>query len=167
MNKKIMTSIVINAVLLTIGTVAYAQYGEGMMAPTYDNTGSQSSSQYNMGVSALNNKDYNQALEYFKQALKQDKNNADTMIMIGYTQVNLGNPDDAIASLKAALQIQPRSAKAREFLGEAYIRAAVQEMDTLNSYGDLGQEHLQKLGVYFTTTYENLVKCKFCSKQSN
>jgi len=102
------------------------------------------------------------ALGYFKQALRQDKNNADTLAMIGYTQVKLGKPDDAIASLKAALKIQPRSAKAREFLGEAYIRAAVQEMDVLNSYGDGGQDQLQKLNKYFTITYENLVKCKVC-----
>lgn len=170
MNKKILIVILMTALVWTLGTVAFAQYGEGLMAPSSGNPGygyRKDKSVYNLGVNALNSNDYTKALEYFQQALKQDKNNVDAMIMIGYTQVRLGNPDEAIASLKAALKTQPRSAKARQYLGEAYIRAAVQEMDILHSYGDAGQDQLQKLGVYFTTTYEKLVKCKYCTVPGN
>jgi len=158
------------AVLWIMGPLVYAEYGSGMTAPDSYNTGSQVSadvSVYNLGVNALNNNDYSKALGYFKQALKQDKNNINAMLMIGYTQVRLGDPDDAITNLKAVLKLQPRSAKAREYLGEAYIRAAVQEMDTLNSYGEAGKDPLQKLGAYFTTTYENLIKCKYCTVPDN
>ncbi|MDD5491488.1 MAG: tetratricopeptide repeat protein [bacterium] len=171
MNKKMMIVILTGAVLCIISTVSLAQYGEGLTVPTSENPDYQPPSKeisiYNLGINALSNNDYDQALEYFMKALKQDKNNADAMIMIGYTQIQLANPDDAIANLQAALKIQPRSAKARQYLGEAYIRAAVQEMDILNSYGEDGQDQLQDLGVYFTTTYENLIKCKYCTVPAN
>ena len=59
---------------------------------------------YNLGISALSNNDYGKALAYFKEALEQDKNSADALMMIGYTQTRLGNPDDAIVNLKAVLK---------------------------------------------------------------
>ncbi|MDD5259496.1 MAG: tetratricopeptide repeat protein [bacterium] len=165
MNKKTVVLIFIISVLLVVVKMAQAENEKRIINPVSPDTRYQSL--YNLGISALSNNDYSKALAYFKQALEQDKNSADALMMIGYTQTRLGNPNDAIINLKAVLKSQPNSAKARQYLGEAYIRAAVQEMDILNSYGDKGQDQLQNLGRYFITTYEQLIKCEYCPVKTN
>lgn len=165
MNKKIVALVIIISVLLVIFNMAQAQNEKRIINPVSHDTRYQKV--YNLGVRALSNNDFSKALAYFKQALEQDKNSADALMMIGYTQTRLGNPDDAIVNLKTALKMQPNSAKNRQYLGEAYLRAAVQEMDILNSYGDKGRDQLQNLGRYFIDTYEKLIKCDYCPVKNN
>lgn len=165
MNIRIFPLILVTMVLLGAGTLASAQYGGEAMPPAPDfspSPPSPGSDAFNQGVEAFKYKRYDKALEYFQQALKKDKNNPDIMVRIASTQVEMGLYEEAIDNYRKALKLKPIFPKGRELLGEAYIRAAVREMDVLQSYGVQGQDQLQNLNLYFTNTYENLIKCKVC-----
>ncbi len=165
MNIKIVSLSLATMLFLGTGMLAQAQYGDGPPPPAADFSSPEPSAGttiYNQGIQAFKYKSYDKALGYFKRALKNDKNNPDILVMVANTQVELGLYDEAIDNYRKALKIKPVFPKGRELLGEAYIRAAVQEMDTLKSYGTSGQDQLQQLNLYFTNTYENLIKCKVC-----
>jgi tetratricopeptide (TPR) repeat protein len=106
---------------------------------------SHAASLYDRGFAASSNKDYQKALELFEQALKEDSNNPDILNMLAHTQRKLGMTDEALANYKKALELRPRFPEAREYLGEAYIQAALQEMATLKSYGSEADENLEDL----------------------
>jgi len=100
---------------------------------------------YDQGVAATKNKDFQQALTLFNQALQQDANNPDILNMLAHTQLKLGMIDESLENYKKALVLRPQFPEAREYLGEAYIQAALREIKTLKSYENEGGENLEDL----------------------
>jgi len=100
---------------------------------------------YDQGVEANNNNDYQKALSLFEQALRSDPNNPDVLNMLAHSQRKIGLIDESIANYKKALELRPRFPEAHEYLGEAYIQAAMREVETLKNYGNDGREELEDL----------------------
>lgn len=100
---------------------------------------------YDQGVVASKNNDFQKALTLFNQALQEDTNNPDILNMLAHAQLKLGMIDEALETYKKALVLKPQFPEAREYLGEAYIQAALREIKTLKSYGSEGGENLEDL----------------------
>ncbi len=100
---------------------------------------------YDQGVEASKNNDYQRALNLFQQALQGDPNNPDILNMMAHAQLKLGRIDDSLETYKKALIIRPRFPQAREYLGEAYIQAALREIKILRGYGSDANENLEDL----------------------
>jgi len=100
---------------------------------------------YDQGVAAGKNNDFQKALTLFNQALQEDANNPDILNMLAHAQLKLGMIDEALESYKKALILRPKFPEAREYLGEAYIQAALREIKTLKSYDSEGGENLEDL----------------------
>jgi len=111
---------------------------------------------YDQGVGASENNDYLKALTLFEQALREDSSNPDILNMLAHTQLKLGMIDEALESYKRALALRPRFPEAREYLGEAYIQAALREMKTLQSYGGEGADNLKDLTKAFKDAVDSL-----------
>ena len=162
------------AVLAVARSVSYANGGRGGGGRSMGGySGSNSSGDYSAyeksqeiqglyqkGVEAGNDGDYAKALNFFQEALKLDSNNADVLNMLAHAQRMTGHLDEALENYKKALQLKPDFAEAREYLGEAYLQAAVREMDTLKGYGDKGQEQLKDLQDAFKAETEKLKSAK-------
>jgi cytochrome c-type biogenesis protein CcmH/NrfG len=100
---------------------------------------------YDQGVAASKAKDYQKALPLFEQALQQDPNNPDILNELAHAQRKTGSIDEAIVNYQKALTLRPKFPEAREYLGEAYIDAALREAETLKGYGSAAQEELEDL----------------------
>ena len=100
---------------------------------------------YEQGIDASKNNDYQKALPLFTQALNADPNNPNILNMLAHTQRKLGNIDAALDNYKKAIELQPSFPEAREYLGEAYIQAALAELDTLKGYGDSAKAQVDDL----------------------
>jgi len=100
---------------------------------------------YDQGVEANNNNDFQKALSLFEQALSADPDNPDILNMLAHAQRKIGLIDESIANYKKALELRPRFPEAHEYLGEAYIQAAMREVETLKNYGNDGREELEDL----------------------
>lgn len=100
---------------------------------------------YEQGIDASKSNDYQKALPLFIQALNADPNNPNILNMLAHTQRKLGNIDAALDNYKKALDLQPNFPEAREYLGEAYVQAALAELDTLKGYGDSAKGQVDDL----------------------
>jgi tetratricopeptide (TPR) repeat protein len=105
----------------------------------------QTVSLYDQGLSASQANDFQKALPLFEQALRNDPNNPDILNMLAHAQRKIGLIDESIANYKKALELRPRFPEAHEYLGEAYIQAAMREVETLKNYGNDGREELEDL----------------------
>ena len=88
---------------------------------------------------------YDEALAVFKKAHKQDKKNPDVLNLLAYTQRKTGDLDGALENYHKALKLKPHFPEAREYLGEAYIQAALRQVEALRGYGTEGQKELTEL----------------------
>jgi tetratricopeptide (TPR) repeat protein len=61
---------------------------------------------------------YTQALDALESVTRKD---APVLTLIGYAKRKLGHFEEGIAAYQEALAIDPNSAEAREYLGEAYV----------------------------------------------
>ena len=100
---------------------------------------------YDQGVRADKAGDDKAALQYFRQALAQDRKNPEIINMLAHSERKLGMLNEAILDYWKALRLRPRFPEAREYLGEAYIQAALAEIATLKSYGEDGEEQREDL----------------------
>jgi tetratricopeptide (TPR) repeat protein len=105
----------------------------------------ESGSLYEKGVAAVKAQKYAEALPLFEKADQLDKDNPDTLNMLAYTQRKLGKIDIAIENYQRALKLRPNFPQAREYLGEAYLQAAMRELQALKSGGAEGQKEAEVL----------------------
>ncbi len=131
--------------VMTQGKVLAAGTGSDAMQSSNPEAGHKVTSLYEQGVIADKRGDFQQAVELFEKALSADPDNADILNMLAHSQRKLGKLGEAIANYKKALKIRPNFAEAREYLGEAYIQAALEEIKTLKSYGVTSEEDLEDL----------------------
>jgi tetratricopeptide (TPR) repeat protein len=144
--KRAMRVLMITAVVGAGSAVSYAAgTGGGQMQSSNPEASGQVLSLYDQGVVADKREDYQEAVSLFEKALQADPDNADILNMLAHSQRKMGLVDEAITNYKKALKIRPDFVEAREYLGEAYIDAALKEIKTLKSYGDKGEENLEDL----------------------
>ena len=53
--------------------------------------------------------------------------------MLAYVQRKLGQTDEALESYRKALKLRPQFPEAREYLGEVYIQASLEQIDILSN----------------------------------
>jgi tetratricopeptide (TPR) repeat protein len=111
---------------------------------------------YDQGVDASNNNDFQKALPLFEQALRADPDNPDILNMLAHSQRKIGMIDEALANYKKALTLRPRFPEAHEYLGEAYVQAALREVETLKNYGNDGKEELEDLSEFIKDAAQKL-----------
>jgi Tfp pilus assembly protein PilF len=148
MNKKTLLGAL---VLLSLLTARSQASGTGAPQMESDSGNSGASNQvelslYQQGLQATKANDFEKARDLFQQALDQDPTNPDILNMLAHSQRKLGQIDEAISNYKKALAIKPDFPEAREYLGETYVQAALQQLDILKSYGDSAKEEIEDLG---------------------
>ena len=100
---------------------------------------------YDRGMELVRNEEYAEARRIFEQLSDEQPKNAEVLNMLAYTQRKTGDLDEAIGNYHRALALKPKFPQAREYLGEAYLQAALREAETLRGYGGDGKEDLAKL----------------------
>jgi tetratricopeptide (TPR) repeat protein len=134
-------------------------YGNGTSAPSGsggNNPGQRVLSLYDQGMEATRGHNFQMAMELFDRALKEDPKNPDILNMLAHSQRKVGKIDDAIANYKKALELRPYFPEGREYLGEAYLQAAQEQMGILKSYKEQGAEQLEDLTKALKEAAKNL-----------
>lgn len=104
---------------------------------------------YEEGVKLAEDGDFDKAIDRFERANRERENDADILNMLAFTQRKLGRLDDAFENYARALEIRPDFPQAREYLGEAYIQAALEQVKILRGYGSKGEQELAQLMAAF------------------
>jgi tetratricopeptide (TPR) repeat protein len=100
---------------------------------------------YNKGLELVEAGDFEKALEQFGSADRERKNDPEILNMLAFTKRKLGRLDEAFEIYAKALSIRSDFPQAREYLGEAHIQAALEQVRILRSYGASGEEELRQL----------------------
>jgi Flp pilus assembly protein TadD len=91
--------------------------------------------EYDQGMELVKAGDFAKARRSFEQANRKSPRDPDVLNMLAYSQRKSGRLDRAIETYQQALKLRPKFPQAREYLAEAYLQAALRELDTLKSYG--------------------------------
>lgn len=121
--------------------------GSNDIDSTNDNSGATApvASLYDQGLAASKDNDFKKAIDYFQLALQSDPNNADALNELAHAQRKSGDLDDALENYWKALKIRPDFPEAREYMGEAYLQGAVEQIKLLKNSGAEGNEQLEDL----------------------
>ncbi len=85
-----------------------------------DRAGDSADPAYRNGLESLWLGNYDNALDFFENAVNKNPKRADAWIQVGYCKVKQGKNDDAIRAYQQALRFKPDSADLRNKLGDAY-----------------------------------------------
>lgn len=100
---------------------------------------------YNEGVALAEEGRHAAALVKFRAAHEQNPGDADVMNMLAHSLRKTGKLDEAFAMYEKALAARENFAKAREYLGEAHLQAALIQVQILRGYGKEGEKELAAL----------------------
>jgi len=117
---------------------------------------SQAAKPYDRGMDLAHDEKFAEARAIFEQLAVEDPDNAEVLNMLAYTQRKTGDLDVAIENYNRALKLKPKFPQAREYLGEAYLQAALREAKTLEGYGGSGRDELRKLADAFQEAASHL-----------
>lgn len=138
--------VVFTIFVLINGAICYADESTtDEMQAANNHVSKETISLYDQGLAATQANDYQKALPIFEAALSQDPDNPDVLNMLAHTQRKIGMLDEAVDNYKKALSLRPKFPEAHEYLGEAYVQAALREVEVLKSYGNDGKEELEDL----------------------
>jgi tetratricopeptide (TPR) repeat protein len=104
---------------------------------------------YEQGRLLVESEQYADARKIFERLAAQEPDDPDVLNLLAFTQRKTGDLDAALANYRRALDRRPKFPEAREYLGEAYLQAALREAETLRGYGDAGAEALRQLADAF------------------
>ena len=76
---------------------------------------------YAAGKQAVEKKDWAQAARLFDRAQQRNPDNADLQTDLGFSYRNLKQYDLAFKHYRRAIELDPRSRSAHEYMGEAYL----------------------------------------------
>jgi tetratricopeptide (TPR) repeat protein len=119
--------------------------GSNYIDSTNNNVTAPVVSLYDQGLAASKDNDFKKAIDYFQLALQSDPNNADALNELAHAQRKSGDLDDALENYWKALKIRPNFPEAREYMGEAYLQGAVEQIKLLKNSGAEGNEQLEDL----------------------
>jgi Tfp pilus assembly protein PilF len=119
--------------------------GSGSKETSTETTMDAASQLYEQGLKEVEKQDFDAAFELFERANKSRKNDADILNMLGFTQRKLGRLNEAFKSYAKALDIQPEFPQAREYLAEAHLQAAMEQMRLLRETGAPAQAEVAQL----------------------
>ena len=125
-------------------------------APAQPQIGGAAADLYRQGKELADQNKHAEALAIFVQANDKQPNDPDVLNMLAHCQLKTGSIDESLTSYKKALEIKPNFPEAREYLGEAYLAAALREVATLKSYGKEGEEQLEDLEKEFKEAAEKV-----------
>ncbi len=77
---------------------------------------------YDLGVKAVQAKDYARALTLLQKVVREQPRNADAWNWIGFSHRNLKQFDQALTAYRKALAVNPDHRGANEYLGELYLQ---------------------------------------------
>jgi bacterioferritin len=80
---------------------------------------------YDQGIDLAKAEQYADARKIFEQLELQQPKNPEVLNMLAFTQRKTGDIDEALENYGKALKIKPKFPQAREYLGEAYLQAAL------------------------------------------
>ena len=81
------------------------------------------SAEHAAGKKAIEDKDWNRAIQALTAAARKDGRNADIQNLLGYAYRNAGQLEAAFQHYQQALKLDPRHLGAHEYIGEAYLIA--------------------------------------------
>jgi len=101
---------------------------------------------YYLGMKLVEQGRFPEARQAFEQARRLTPIHPDVLNMLAYSQRKTGALDLAIDNYKNALRQRPDFPQAREYLGEAYVQAALRELIALERAGPAAErEHAMLL----------------------
>ena len=100
---------------------------------------------YNTGLELVEAGDFEKAFKEFGRANKERKNDPEILNMLAFTTRKLGRLDEAFEIYAQALSVRSEFPQAREYLGEAHIQAALEQVRILRGYGPSADEELRQL----------------------
>lgn len=131
--------------VLLPATAALANSGGSQRDPS-DSRSRAMPASYTRGLQQVEDGDLKAARRSFESANRKRARSPEILNMLAYTQRKTGALDAAIVNYKEALQLKPDFPQAREYLGEAYLQAALRELKMLKRAGpDASEEHAQLL----------------------
>lgn len=145
-------TLVLGLALLMLSSAAWAASSGGGSSSSSSSaaeggSGKQNEAQqmYDRGMQLVKEGDFHGALQRFQGAHKKDRNNAEYLNMVAYTQRKVGNLEDAFDTYERVLGMKPNFPQAREYLGEAHLQALLLQIDVLRGYGDDGRKEYDLL----------------------
>lgn len=100
---------------------------------------------YNEGVALSDEGRHAAARVKFEKAYEMDADDPDILNMLAFTMRKTGDLEEAFEIYEEALEKRDRFPQAREYLGEAHLQAALQQIQILKSYGADGEAELAAL----------------------
>lgn len=100
---------------------------------------------YQQGLEKLQANDFTAALALFERAHQAKKTDPEVLNMLAFTQRKLGDLDAAFANYAKALELRPDFPQAREYLAEAHLQAALEQMKLLREYGPKAEAEVAQL----------------------
>jgi outer membrane protein assembly factor BamD (BamD/ComL family) len=100
---------------------------------------------YEEGLKKVEAKDWKGALSLFERAHQAKKKDPDILNMLAFTQRKNGQLDDAFTNYAKVLEMKPEFPQAREYLAEAHLQAAMEQMKILRDYGSEAQAEVTML----------------------
>jgi tetratricopeptide (TPR) repeat protein len=100
---------------------------------------------FQKGVELAKQGKFEEARKTFERADSQKRNDPEILNMLAYTQRKTGDLDTAIKNYQKALRLKPDFPEAREYLGEAHLQAALEQLDWLSKAGNGAKEQHQQL----------------------
>jgi len=100
---------------------------------------------YEMGMKDVRQSQFRDAVKHFQKAVETDSQNADAYNMLAFSQRKNGKLREAIRNYHRALEIRPRFPQAREYLGETYLKAALEQLHTLKRSGPEARKEYEEL----------------------
>ena len=76
---------------------------------------------YTLAQQKVDDGQYADAIVLLEKVLAKDRENADALNLLGYSNRKLGNNEVALGHYEAALKIEPRHRGANEYMGELYL----------------------------------------------
>ncbi len=119
-------------------------------------------STYHQGMESLENKDYTAAVQQFEEAVKEEKNVADSYRGIGIAYFEQQNYEEAVNAFQSALAQDAKETGALyNMLGVSYMyleqyEEAIQAYETGIGFDDCTSEMLQEMRFNIISAYEKL-----------
>ena len=134
----------IPAVFLLCAASAFAA-GSGSKSETPEASKDPAIQLYEEGLKKVEAKDWNGALSLFERAHQAKKKDPEILNMLAFTQRKTGQLDEAFTNYAKVLQMRPEFPQAREYLAEAHLQAAMEQMKILREYGSDAQAEVALL----------------------